>query len=98
MFLVKVSKIAGNLPRNKAHEYAMHLAPQEEKELVHWITTLTEHSYAPRYHTVKELPEIIRNQRVVGINDDDIQLVQYEEFGKDWVPCFMSRHLQLQSA
>ena|SRR5437762_8660023 len=92
------NRLDGKLPRNKAHEHAMHLTHQEEKELVHWITTLTEHGYAPHYHTVWELAELIRNRRVIGINDDDIQLVNYEEFGKDWVPRFMSHHPQLQSA
>ena len=53
----------------------MHLIIDEEKELVHWITTLTQHGYAPRYRTVRELAEIIRNRRVLGVNDDDVQLV-----------------------
>ena len=60
----------------------MHLTHQEEKELVHWVTTLTERGYAPRYRTVQGLAELIRNRRV---NDEDVQLVNYEEFGKDWV-------------
>jgi hypothetical protein len=33
-----------------------------------------------------------------GVNDDDVQLVNYEPFGKDWAPRFMSRHPQLNSA
>jgi Tc5 transposase DNA-binding domain len=90
--------INGRLPRNKAHEELMHLTIQEEKELAHWITTLTQHGYAPRYRTVRELAEIIRNRRVFGVNDDDVQLVNYEQFGKDWVPRFMSRHSQLKRA
>jgi hypothetical protein len=83
-------RLDGRLPCNKAHEYAMHLTHQGENELVHWITTLTERGYAPRYRTIRELAGLIRNRRVVGINDEDIQLVNYEEFGKDWVPRFMS--------
>src|SRR6266496_4238719 len=39
---------------NKAHEQSMHLTNEEEKELIHWITTLTQHDYAPCYHTVRE--------------------------------------------
>ena len=42
--------------------------------------------------------EIIRNRRVFSVNDDSIQLVNYEQFGKDWVARFMSRHPQLESA
>jgi len=44
------------------------------------------------------LAEIIRNRCVIGINDDDIQLVAYEEFGRDWVAHFMACHPQLESA
>src|SRR5947207_2676966 len=91
-------RLNGKLPRNKAHEELMNLTNLEEKELVHWITVLTQHGYAPRYSTVRELAEIIRNRRVFGINDDDVQLVNYEPFGKQWVPRFMSRYPQLQSA
>src|SRR5438046_8141837 len=54
----------GKLPRNQAHEQLMHLTIEEEKELVHWITILTTCGYAPHYHTVRELAEIIRNRRV----------------------------------
>jgi hypothetical protein len=32
------------------------------------------------------------------VNNEDIQLVNYDEFGKDWVARFMSRHPQLESA
>ena len=41
----------------------MNLSNLEEKELVHWITTLTQYSYTPQYSTVHELAEIIRNRR-----------------------------------
>ena len=91
-------RLDGSLPRNKAQESSMNLSNLEEKELVHWITMLTQHDYAPRYHTVHELAEIIRNQRVLGVNDDDVQLVNYDTFGKDWVSRFMSHHPELKSA
>jgi hypothetical protein len=90
-------RLDGKLPRNKAHEQLMHLTNEEENELVHWITTLTPCGYAPHYRTVQELAEIIRNQRVVDVNNEDIQLVNYDEFGKDWVARFMSCHPQLES-
>src|SRR5271163_1408380 len=91
-------RLKGAIPRNQAQEALMNLTIHEEKELVHWITTLTQRDYAPRYCTVRELAEIIRNRRVLSVNNDDIQLVHYEAFGKDWVARFMSRHPQLASA
>ena len=38
----------------------MYLSNAEEKELAYWITTLTQHGYAPRYQTVQEMAENIR--------------------------------------
>src|SRR5436309_8244565 len=61
-----MDRLNGKPPRNKAHEQSMHLTNEEEKELVHWITMLTQRGYAPRYRTVRELAEIIRNRRVFG--------------------------------
>jgi len=92
------NRLDGKLPRNQAHEESMNLTIGEEKELVHWITTLTTRGYAPRYRTVRELMEMIRNRRVAGVNDNTIQLVNYEPFGRDWAARFMSRHSQLESA
>jgi hypothetical protein len=76
-------RLDGKPPRNKAHEELMNLTIQEEKELTHWITLLTQRGYAPQYSTVRELAEIIRNRRVFSVNDDDVQLIRYDSFGKD---------------
>jgi helix-turn-helix, Psq domain len=45
-------RLDGKQSRNKAQENTMQLTHPEEKELVRWITTLTERGYAPRYRTV----------------------------------------------
>ena len=90
-------RLNGRAARNQAHESLMHLTINEEKELVYWIITLTRRGYAPQYKTVRELAEIIRNERVRSINDE-VQLVNYDTFGKAWVSRFMSRHPQLARA
>jgi len=59
---------------------------------------LTQRGYAPCHRTIRELAEIIRNERARGINDDDIQLVNYDPIGKGWVARFLSRHPDLESA
>ena len=61
----------------------MHLTNIEETELVHWITTFIQCGYASWYCTVHELAEIIRNRCVLSVNDDDVQLITYNAFGKD---------------
>src|SRR5579859_2288834 len=77
------NRVNGKKPRNMAHKDCMHLTHNEESELVQWITKLTECGYAPRYQTVQELTEIIRNRRVFGVNNETSQLVHYESFGRD---------------
>jgi hypothetical protein len=88
----------GKLARNQAHEQLMHLTKVEERGLVHWITMLTQRGYAPRYCTVRDLAEIIRNRRVYGVNDEDVQLINYDDISRDWVARFMSCHPDLESA
>jgi Tc5 transposase DNA-binding domain len=92
------NRLNGVCPRNKAQEQSMNRTNIEETELVHWITTLTQRGYAPRYRTVRELVEVIRNRRVIGVNDEDIQLAKYNEFGKAWVTRFMTCHKRLEGA
>ena len=92
------NRVNGKKAHSKAHENTMNLTHHEESELVRWITMLTTRGYAPHYRTVRELAELIRNRRVFGVNNETIQLVNYESFGRDWVSRFMSHHPQLESA
>ena len=57
------NRLKGVRPRDETQEQSMNLTNDEEIELVDWITTLTQRGYAPRYRTVRELAEIIRNRR-----------------------------------
>ena len=86
------TRLDGTLAHNQAHESLMHLTKVEETELAEWIATLTQRGYAPWYRTVRELAEIIRNQLVHGVNDQNIQLVNYDRIGRNWVARFLSRH------
>lgn len=90
-------RLNGKLPRNQAHEGEQILSHAEEKELVRWITRLTSTGYPPRHSTLVEMAEEIRKQRVRQINDDSIQLTNYEPIGKQWVPRFLRRHTELAS-
>lgn len=82
------------VPGNQAQEALTNLTLLEEKELLPRITILTQRGYVPRYKTVRKLAEVL----VLGVNGDDIQLVRYNAFGKDWVACFISSHPQPESA
>ena len=41
--------------------------------------------------------EIIRNQYVYGVNDENIQLMNYDHIGRNWVAHFLSYHPELES-
>jgi len=43
------------------------------------------------------MAEFIRSRRVRNINNQFIELVQYEPLGDQWVTRFMSHHPQLQT-
>lgn len=90
-------RVNGKLPRNQAHEAEQLLSHAEEKELIRWITLLTLTGYPPRYVTLLQMAEEIRKRRVKNINDDDIQLVQYDDIGDQWVQRFLRRHPELAS-
>jgi DDE superfamily endonuclease/Tc5 transposase DNA-binding domain len=90
-------RLAGKPPRNQAHETEQLLSHAEEKELVKWITRLTITGYPPRYETLREMAEEIRKRRVKNINEDGLQLVEYDDIGKQWVQRFLCRHPELAS-
>jgi DDE superfamily endonuclease/Tc5 transposase DNA-binding domain/helix-turn-helix, Psq domain len=87
----------GKQPRNVSHESQQILSHAEERELVRWITRLTISGYPPRHSTLKEMAEEVRKRRVKQINDDDIQLVHYDDIGAEWVSRFLRRHPELAS-
>ena len=39
------NRLKGVIPHNQAQEALMNLTIHEEKELIHWITTFTQHDY-----------------------------------------------------
>ena len=84
-------------PRNLAHERDQILTHAEERELVRWITRLTITGYPPRYKTLREMAEEIRKRRVKDINEEGMQLIEYDRIGKDWVRRFLLRHSELAS-
>jgi hypothetical protein len=44
------------------------------------------------------LAEIVRNRHAIGVNDLDIRLAKYDQFGKAWIARFIKHHPQLESA
>ena len=91
-------RVKGNKKsRNLAHEADQNLTHSEEKELVRWITRLTITGYPPRYQTLREMAEEIRKRGVKHINEDGMQLIEYDNIGRDWVQRFLGRHPELAS-
>jgi hypothetical protein len=81
---------------NQAHKHNQILTHVEEKELVQWITLLTISKYPPRYATLRQLAEIIRERRIKKTGDE-IQIIVYDNIGEQWVRRFLTRHPELAS-
>ena len=70
----------------------------EEKELVRWITQLTQTGYPPRHQIVREMAEEIRRQHVCQINEDGIEYVSYPPLSQQWAWQFIHRYTELETA
>ena len=57
-------RLSGRVQKNLSHECNQNLTHAEEKELVRWITKLTQTGYPPHYRIVHEMAEEIRHERV----------------------------------
>ena len=91
-------RVKGNKkPRNQAHEPNQNLTHMEERELVRWITRLTISGFPPRYATLQQLAEIIRNRRVKEAGDGEVQVTVFNKIGEQWVRRFIARHSELSS-
>jgi len=86
----------GKKPRNLAHEGDQNLTHDEERELVRWITRLTITGYPPRYETLRQLVEIIRERRIKP-GGDEVSVKVYDKIGRDWISRFLQRHSELKS-
>src|SRR5437868_12559945 len=89
-------RLSGRVQKNLAHECDQNLTHAEEKELVRWITRFTISGYPPRYDTLWELAEIIR-ERCINLNSSEVQVKVYDKIGKEWVLRFLQRHPELAS-
>jgi hypothetical protein len=82
-------RLDGKSPRNKAHETEQLLSHVEEKELIRWITRLEITGYPPRYDTLRKMVEEIGKRRVKNINENGLELVRYDDIGKQWIARFL---------
>ena len=86
------SLIASRKTRNLAHERDQNLTHAAETELARWITRLKNSGYLPHYKTLREMAEEIRKRHPKPIDNDGMQLVEYDPIGKDWVRRFILHH------
>jgi hypothetical protein len=88
--------LKGHPSCRKAHEACQALAHIEENELACLIRIATIVGRSPLLQMVCKMAGGIRKQWVKGVNEDGVMLVDYEPFGKKWLPWFMKRHKNLQ--
>ena len=79
------NQLKGKPSCNQAHEADQLFSHAKEKELVRWITCLTIAGHPPRHKTLYKLAQKIRKRHTSRINEDRMQLVEYDNIGKHWV-------------
>ena len=88
---------AGGKSRAEAHESQQLLTAAEEKALAERIRQMTVTDHPPTQNLICEIAHELRQHRLVGINDDGIQHVDYVPIGLEWVQRFIKRHPQLKT-
>ena len=90
-------RLSGHVQKNLSHKCDQNLTHAEEKELVRWITKLTQTGYPPRHRIVHEMAEEIRHECVCQLNTNRIEYVSYLPLGKQWAWQFIHRHTELET-
>ena len=90
-------RLSGGKSRTEAHESQRLLHDSEEKALVVWITMMASTGNPVSQAFVREMAEDIRKQRLIGINDESMTLVEYPPIGQSWVKRFLKRYPFLQT-
>ena len=85
------NRVKGQFSRSMSHTDQQNLSDFEEIALAKWIITLIRHDLPP-YTIIREIAESIRNDRVISINDNSIERVDYLFLGKHWASRFIKRH------
>ena len=91
-------RLSGGKSRAEAHEFQQLLHNYEEKALVVWITMMASTGNPVGHAVVREMAKDIRNQRLIGINDESMSLIEYPPIGQSWVKRFLKRYPFLQTA
>ena len=87
----------GRQSRVQSHQDQQLLSPNEEAELVRWITHSTATGYPPRHSTLRSMAAELQRRRVKLLNDESIEYVSYPKIGAEWVKRFLARHSELKS-
>ena len=88
---------AGGKSRAEARESQQLLTAAEEKALAERIRQMTVTGHPPTQNLIREIAHELRQHRLIGINDDGIQHVDYAPIGLEWVQRFIKRHPQLKT-
>jgi len=82
---------------DEARESQQLLTSAEEKALADRVRQMTVTGHPPPQNLIREIAHELRQYRLIGINDDGIQHVEYEPISHEWVKRFIKRHPQLKT-
>ena len=90
-------RLKGGKSRAEAREAQQLLHNFEEKALTTWITMMAATGNPVSQACVKEMAEDIRKQRLMGVNDESLTLIEYSPIGQSWVQQFLNRYSSLKT-
>ena len=90
-------RLSGGKSGAEARESQQHLHNHEEKALIVWITMMAATGHPVSQAFITEMAEDIRKQRLVGINDESMTLVEYSPISPSWVKRFLRRYSFLKT-
>lgn len=74
--------IGGKSRTEEVYEFQQLFHHYEEKALVVWITIMASTGNPVSHAFVREMAEDIRKQRVIGVNDESMNLIEYHPIGQ----------------
>jgi len=91
-------RLEGGKSIAESREASQLLTIPEEHAVVRWIRRLAASGYHVTHRLIQEIAEEIRQRRLIGINEPNVQYVEYEPIGDRWTQRFLERHAHLKTA
>ena len=87
----------GHLSRSTARIQQQLLSAEEERTIIKWIQQVSQSGYPVSYNLLRQIVFEVRSCRVASSTPKH-NFVEEKPIGRDWIPRFIQRHLDIKSA